>query len=78
MSAALVITAWAAPADQTHPIHRIVAVGDLHGDFVAWRAIANAAGLVDAKGRWSGGRLAPTYSGGRSLPVNTSPSTLFA
>jgi len=37
------------------PIHRIVAVGDLHGDFAAWRAIARAAGLVDAAGRWSGG-----------------------
>lgn len=34
---------------------RIVAVGDLHGDHDAWRAIAQAAGLVDAKGRWSGG-----------------------
>jgi hypothetical protein len=34
---------------------RIVAIGDLHGDHDAWRAIARAAGLVDAKGRWSGG-----------------------
>lgn len=34
---------------------RIVAIGDLHGDHDAWRAIAQAAGLVDAKGRWSGG-----------------------
>jgi hypothetical protein len=34
---------------------RIVAVGDLHGDYDAWEAIAKAAGLVDAKGRWSGG-----------------------
>src|ERR1700752_2839721 len=34
---------------------RIVAVGDLHGDYEAWEAIAQAAGLVDAKGRWSGG-----------------------
>jgi len=37
------------------PVHRIVAVGDLHGDFAAWRAIAQAAGLVDGKGRWTGG-----------------------
>jgi len=37
------------------PIHRIVAVGDLHGDFAAWRAIATAAGLVDRQGRWAGG-----------------------
>jgi hypothetical protein len=37
------------------PSHRIVAVGDLHGDFAAWRAIARDAGLVDKQGRWSGG-----------------------
>jgi len=34
---------------------RIVAIGDLHGDFEAWRAIAAAAGVADAKGRWTGG-----------------------
>ncbi len=35
--------------------HRIVAIGDLHGDHDAWRAVAGAAGLIDAKGKWSGG-----------------------
>lgn len=35
---------------------RIVAVGDLHGDYDAWAAIARAAGLVDAKGKWAGGK----------------------
>lgn len=35
---------------------RIVAVGDLHGDFAAWTRIANAAGLIDSRGRWAGGR----------------------
>jgi hypothetical protein len=34
---------------------RIVAIGDLHGDFEAWRAIAAAAGVADSKGRWTGG-----------------------
>jgi hypothetical protein len=34
---------------------RIVAVGDLHGDYDAWEAIARSAGLVDAKGKWAGG-----------------------
>lgn len=34
---------------------RIVAIGDLHGDFDAWRAIAAASGIADAKGRWTGG-----------------------
>jgi len=34
---------------------RIVAIGDLHGDFEAWQAISGAAGLADSKGRWIGG-----------------------
>lgn len=34
---------------------RIVAIGDLHGDFEAWRAIASAAGITDPKGKWTGG-----------------------
>ncbi len=35
-------------------MHRIVAVGDLHGDFAAWRDIARAARLIDGKGAWIG------------------------
>ena len=42
-------TAFAAPPG------RIVAVGDLHGDYAAWLTIARAAGVIDAKGRWTGG-----------------------
>jgi hypothetical protein len=34
---------------------RIVAVGDLHGDFEAWVTIARAAGLIDANNHWAGG-----------------------
>ena len=34
---------------------RIVAVGDLHGDFDAWIAIARSAGLIDARNHWAGG-----------------------
>jgi len=34
---------------------RIVAIGDLHGDFAAWRAIARDARIIDARGHWSGG-----------------------
>ena len=35
---------------------RIVAIGDLHGDHDAWLAIARAAGLVDSKAKWIGGK----------------------
>lgn len=34
---------------------RIVAVGDLHGDYAAWLDIARASGVMDAAGRWAGG-----------------------
>lgn len=42
-----------APAGAASP-RRIIAVGDLHGDYDAWVAIARAAGLVDQRGRWAG------------------------
>ena len=35
---------------------RIVAVGDLHGDFKAWTDIARGAGLIDGRGHWTGGK----------------------
>ena len=40
--------AWGAP-------QRIVAVGDLHGDYQAWLTIARAAGLIDARNHWAAG-----------------------
>jgi Calcineurin-like phosphoesterase len=48
--------AWlAAPPAFAAAPQRIVAVGDLHGDYQAWITIARAAGLVDARGHWAGG-----------------------
>jgi Calcineurin-like phosphoesterase len=44
------------PAEAAKPPQRIVAVGDLHGDFQAWQTIASAAGLIDAAGHWAAGR----------------------
>ena len=53
-----------APARAASPSPaRIVAVGDLHGDHAVWRAIARAAGLIDAKGRWSGGKAVLVQTG---------------
>ena len=55
-SAALLIAILLlAPAAPALAQQRIVAVGDLHGDYDAWIAIARAAGLIDAQNRWSGG-----------------------
>ena len=51
--AALLISV--APAG-AQPSSRIVAVGDLHGDYGAFSAIMADAGLVDRRGRWTGGR----------------------
>ncbi len=55
--AALFASLVSAPAYSAAPAaQRIVAVGDLHGDFDAWRTIAQAAGIEDARGHWSGGK----------------------
>lgn len=34
----------------------IVAIGDLHGDYDAYRSLIAEAGVVDARGRWGGGK----------------------
>jgi len=35
---------------------RIIAVGDLHGDFSAWQDIAHGAGIMNSKGHWAAGK----------------------
>ncbi len=42
-------------ARQSQASSRIVAIGDLHGDHAAFRAIVEAAGLVGPDGAWIGG-----------------------
>jgi len=37
------------------PSPRVIAVGDLHGDWQAYEVILSNAGLIDAAGNWSGG-----------------------
>jgi len=53
--AALALAALVAAPVAAAPPHRIVAVGDLHGDYDAWLDIARDARLIDASGRWAGG-----------------------
>lgn len=49
-----VLTIACAPALAEGP-QRIVAIGDLHGDYAAFEEIAQGAGVIDAKGKWTGG-----------------------
>ena len=63
VSASLASAQSTAPAPAAAPTVRIVAVGDLHGDFVAWTAIAKGAGLIDAKGHWAGGKTILVQTG---------------
>jgi len=41
---------------QWEGVERIVAIGDLHGDYDNYMATLRAAGLVDEKGKWSAGK----------------------
>src|SRR3954469_24186887 len=52
-----------AGAAKRAPPQRIIAVGDLHGDFHAWVQIAQAAGIADAGGHWAGGPAALVQMG---------------
>src|SRR4051812_23035670 len=49
------LTALLSFAPSSAAPQRIVAVGDLHGDYDAWQAIARNAGVIDARGHWAGG-----------------------
>jgi hypothetical protein len=55
-AAVALVAACAAFAPPSSQPPRIVAVGDLHGDFAVWRDIAQAAGILDSAGHWTGGQ----------------------
>jgi len=42
-------------AFQWEGVERVVAIGDLHGDYANYLATLRAAGLIDRKDKWSGG-----------------------
>jgi hypothetical protein len=47
---------WATGHPAAQGAARIVAIGDIHGEIDGFTRIMTTAGLLDAKGRWSGGR----------------------
>jgi hypothetical protein len=42
---------------------RVVAIGDLHGDFAATERAFRLAGAIDGEGKWSGGKLVVVQTG---------------
>jgi hypothetical protein len=54
--ALLGVVLCAAPSAADQAAQRIIAIGDLHGDYKAFLDIVEAAGLSDAKAHWTGGR----------------------
>ena len=42
--------------DSAVGVSRIVAVGDVHGDFAQFTTVLRQAGVIDAKNRWAGGQ----------------------
>lgn len=63
LAAAALVTITSARIAAAAEPQRIVAVGDLHGDYEAWRDIARAARLIDARGRWAGGKTVLVQTG---------------
>jgi hypothetical protein len=54
---AAIAVLWAPSAPvRAQDTARIVAIGDIHGEFDGFKRILQAAGLADADGKWTGGR----------------------
>ena len=56
LTAAALLVVAAAPRHAQLPPQRIVAVGDLHGDYSVWLDIARGAGVIDSGNHWAGGK----------------------
>ena len=55
---ALTISGMASAEDS-----KIIAIGDIHGDYEAYEAILEAANLIDTQGKWSGGKAILVQTG---------------
>ncbi len=50
------LVAWALPAqDRFSSVERVVAVGDVHGDWDAFTSVLRSAKVIDKRNRWAGG-----------------------
>ena len=48
---------------QSSPSPRVVAIGDIHGDFDAFRGVLERTGIIDAAGRWIAGNTTLVQTG---------------
>lgn len=55
--------AGCATAESADAPPRIIAIGDLHGDYEAYEALLKNAGLIDNRGRWAGGETVLVQTG---------------
>jgi hypothetical protein len=60
---ALAALAWPGLDAQQPAAVRIVAIGDVHGDYTAFSGILRTAGLIDTSGAWSGGAAVLVQTG---------------
>ncbi|HEY6552872.1 MAG TPA: metallophosphoesterase, partial [Vicinamibacteria bacterium] len=66
LACALVLASQAAAAeDSWTKVDRVVAVGDIHGDYDQFVTVLRDAGLVDGQLAWSGGRAHLVQTGDR-------------
>ncbi len=54
-AALIVFPGGSAAGDSVPSAPRVVAVGDIHGDYDAFRTILSASGVSESRGRWTGG-----------------------
>jgi hypothetical protein len=52
----LVLAAPAWPKDEWSDVDRVVAVGDVHGDFEQFTRVLRLAGIINDQNKWSGGK----------------------
>ena len=62
LATALLITGCAT-ASNANAQERIIAIGDLHGDYDAFEALLLDAGLINKRGRWTGGETILVQTG---------------
>ena len=55
LSLAICQVAAAAPQDDWQGIDRVVAIGDIHGDYANYLEVLKEAGVVDRRGKWNAG-----------------------